>query len=120
MLGNKERRHSRVKDLAAAKSSTRAHSDSSRWTPRRRGGHLQERRLEAHHLPVTIRGHQQGDGRNWLVGNEREDRPGPPERGVRFEDYDLPGMTRRATCTWRLQGRRFKDPDGNILALMNT
>ena len=60
---------------------------------------------------------------NWLVGNgDRKDRPGLQERGVRFEDYDLPGMTRKGHvhAAGDFKAAWFKDPDGNIIALMNT
>ena len=59
---------------------------------------------------------------NWLVGSDIETiARGLAERGVRFEHYDLPGLTRQGdlhimgtfkTC-W------FRDPDGNIISLMN-
>ena len=59
---------------------------------------------------------------NWLVGADIETIvQGLDDRGVRFEHYDLPGLTRQGhlhvvgtfkTC-W------FRDPDGNIISLMN-
>jgi catechol 2,3-dioxygenase-like lactoylglutathione lyase family enzyme len=60
---------------------------------------------------------------NWLVGNEIERIvQGLQERGVRFEDYDLPGMTRKGHVhsAGEFKAAWFKDPDGNIIALMNT
>ena len=59
---------------------------------------------------------------NWLVGKDIEKIvDGLAERGVPFEHYDLPGLTRNGhlhsagdfTTAW------FKDPDGNIISLMN-
>jgi catechol 2,3-dioxygenase-like lactoylglutathione lyase family enzyme len=43
------------------------------------------------------------------------------ERGVRFEHYDLPGMTREGDIHVGGDTRAawFKDPDGNIIALVN-
>lgn len=41
-------------------------------------------------------------------------------RGVRFEEYDLPGMTFRNGIAEGVGGKAawFKDPEGNILALI--
>ena len=67
-------------------------------------------------------GTNQATAVTWTVGNEVE---GMVKRlkaeGVRFEHYDLPGMTRdgdvhiggKMTVAW------FKDPDGNILSIVN-
>jgi catechol 2,3-dioxygenase-like lactoylglutathione lyase family enzyme len=43
------------------------------------------------------------------------------EKGVSFEHYDLPGVTRRGDIhgTGRTRAAWFKDPDGNILALVS-
>jgi len=42
-------------------------------------------------------------------------------RGVRFEHYDMPGMTRDGDLhrCGTMQVAWFKDPDGNILSIMN-
>ena len=59
---------------------------------------------------------------NWLVGNDIERVvQGLVERGVAFEHYDMPGMTRNGHVhiAGDLKVAWFKDPDGNILALMN-
>ncbi|MGH6692931.1 MAG: VOC family protein [Gemmatimonadales bacterium] len=42
-------------------------------------------------------------------------------KGVAFEHYDLPGTTRRGDVhlTGKLKNAWFKDPDGNILALVS-
>ena len=41
-------------------------------------------------------------------------------KGVVFEHYDLPGATRKGDVhhTGRTKAAWFKDPDGNILALV--
>jgi catechol 2,3-dioxygenase-like lactoylglutathione lyase family enzyme len=67
-------------------------------------------------------GTNQATAANWLVGADIETIvQALDERGVRFEHYDLPGLTRQGhlhvvgtfkTC-W------FRDPDGNIISLMN-
>jgi len=59
---------------------------------------------------------------NWLVGQEIEKVVAAlAERGVRFENYDLPGMTRTGPVhsAGDFKAAWFKDPDGNIIALMN-
>jgi catechol 2,3-dioxygenase-like lactoylglutathione lyase family enzyme len=59
---------------------------------------------------------------NWVVGADIEKIvQGLAERGVRFEHYDIPGMTRAGHLhvAGPLKAAWFKDPDGNILALMN-
>jgi catechol 2,3-dioxygenase-like lactoylglutathione lyase family enzyme len=42
-------------------------------------------------------------------------------KGVRFEHYDLPGMTQRGDVhvAGSMKAAWFKDPDGNILALVS-
>ena len=58
----------------------------------------------------------------WMVGDELESIVGALKaKGVVFEHYDLPGTTRQGdvhvagntTVAW------FKDPDGNILSIVN-
>ena len=59
---------------------------------------------------------------NWLVGKDLEKIvAGLAERGVSFEHYDLPGMTREGHVhsAGDFKTAWFKDPDGNIIALMN-
>ena len=47
------------------------------------------------------------------------------EKGVKFEEYDMPGMkTKNGVATWDNEGKSmkaawFKDPDGNIFAVVN-
>jgi hypothetical protein len=42
-------------------------------------------------------------------------------KGVTFEHYDMPGMTRKGDVhvAGKHKAAWFKDPDGNILALVN-
>jgi catechol 2,3-dioxygenase-like lactoylglutathione lyase family enzyme len=59
---------------------------------------------------------------NWLVGKDIERIvAGLAERGVPFEHYDLPGLTRQGHVhgAGDFKTAWFKDPDGNIIALMN-
>jgi catechol 2,3-dioxygenase-like lactoylglutathione lyase family enzyme len=60
---------------------------------------------------------------NWIVGEDIEKIvAGLQERGVTFEDYEMPGMTRKnhVHIAGDLKAAWFKDPDGNIIALMNS
>jgi catechol 2,3-dioxygenase-like lactoylglutathione lyase family enzyme len=58
---------------------------------------------------------------NWMLGKEIEKVvQGLKERGVQFEHYDLPGLTQKGDvhAFGEFKTAWFKDPDGNILALM--
>ena len=58
---------------------------------------------------------------NWMLGKDIEKVvQGLGERGVKFEHYDLPGLTRKGDvhAFGDFKTAWFKDPDGNILALM--
>jgi catechol 2,3-dioxygenase-like lactoylglutathione lyase family enzyme len=58
---------------------------------------------------------------NWSLGKDI-DRvvQGLRERGVKFEHYDLPGLSQKGDvhAFGEFKAAWFKDPDGNILALM--
>ena len=59
---------------------------------------------------------------NWIVGKDLEGEvQALRERGVRFEHYDLPGLTRQGDIhvAGHMKVAWFKDPDGNILSLVN-
>jgi catechol 2,3-dioxygenase-like lactoylglutathione lyase family enzyme len=67
-------------------------------------------------------GTNQATAINWVVGDSVDKlAQGLKERGVTFEHYDLPGMTRDGDVhvAGELRVAWFKDPDGNILCLMN-
>ena len=60
---------------------------------------------------------------NWLVGKDIEKIvQGIKERGVVFEHYDIPGMTRTGDihAIGDFKTAWFKDPDGNILCVMSS
>ena len=59
---------------------------------------------------------------NWTVGNDIERIvQGLKERGVVFEHYDMPGLTQKGDVHsfGEFKSAWFKDPDGNIVALMS-
>jgi catechol 2,3-dioxygenase-like lactoylglutathione lyase family enzyme len=59
---------------------------------------------------------------NWRVGREIDAIvSGLAAKGVAFEHYDLPGLTQKGDVHTfgDLKTAWFKDPDGNIIALMN-
>ena len=59
---------------------------------------------------------------NWMVGAEIENIvQGLKDRGVKFERYDLPGLTQKGDvhAFGDFKSAWFKDPDGNIHAVMN-
>jgi len=53
----------------------------------------------------------------WTVDNVEEEAKALKNRGVVFEHYDMPGMTRHGDVHvgGRMKVAWFKDPDGNIL-----
>jgi catechol 2,3-dioxygenase-like lactoylglutathione lyase family enzyme len=67
-------------------------------------------------------GTNQATAANFLVGDDIERIVnGLADRGVVFEHYDLPGLSRKGDLHVEgdLKVAWFKDPDGNILSLMN-
>jgi catechol 2,3-dioxygenase-like lactoylglutathione lyase family enzyme len=58
---------------------------------------------------------------NWALGQDIDKVvQGLREKGVEFEHYDFPGMTQKGDvhAFGEFKAAWFKDPDGNILALM--
>lgn len=58
---------------------------------------------------------------NWALGKDIDKvAQALRERGVKFEHYDLPGLTQKGDvhAFGEFKAAWFKDPDGNILALM--
>ena len=59
---------------------------------------------------------------NWRVGDELEPIVAALRaKGVTFEHYDLPGLTQKGDvhAFGEFKSAWFKDPDGNIISLMN-
>jgi catechol 2,3-dioxygenase-like lactoylglutathione lyase family enzyme len=59
----------------------------------------------------------------WVVGNQLEELvQALKDEGIRFEHYDLPGTTREGDIHGAGNTRVawFKDPDGNIISLVNS
>jgi catechol 2,3-dioxygenase-like lactoylglutathione lyase family enzyme len=57
----------------------------------------------------------------WAVENLEEMVRELKAKGIRFEHYDLPGTTRQGDVhgSGKTKAAWFKDPDGNILALVS-
>ena len=57
----------------------------------------------------------------WAVDNVEKVVESLKAKGVKFEHYDMPGITRQGDV--HIAGKRknawFKDPDGNILSVVN-
>ena len=67
-------------------------------------------------------GTNQATGVTWIVGDDLEDQvEALRERGVRFEHYDMPETTRQGDIhqSGEIRMAWFKDPDGNIISLVN-
>jgi catechol 2,3-dioxygenase-like lactoylglutathione lyase family enzyme len=68
-------------------------------------------------------GTNQATSVTWMVGNEVEELVrGLKAKGVAFERYDLPDTTRKGDVhvTGDQQAAWFKDPDGNIHAIVGS
>jgi len=69
-----------------------------------------------------LAGTNQATAASWSVGADFDGiAEGLKEKGVTFEHYDLPGTTRDGDVhvIGELRAVWFKDPDGNILNLVN-
>jgi catechol 2,3-dioxygenase-like lactoylglutathione lyase family enzyme len=66
-------------------------------------------------------GTNQATAVTWVVGDVDGIVQALKARGVPFEQYDLPGMTRQGDVhvAGDMRAAWFKDPDGNILALVS-
>jgi catechol 2,3-dioxygenase-like lactoylglutathione lyase family enzyme len=67
-------------------------------------------------------GTNQATSATWSVGDEFDSvMRALKAKGVVFEHYDLPGLTRQgdAHVAGTFKGAWFKDPDGNILHILN-
>lgn len=58
---------------------------------------------------------------NWTVDDVEKIAQALGAKGVKFEHYDLPGLTRKGDVHFagNFKTAWFKDPSGNILALMS-
>lgn len=66
-------------------------------------------------------GTNQATSATWVVSDAEPIVAALREKGVRFEHYDLPGLTRQGDLhvAGSFKGAWFKDPDGNILHLLS-
>jgi catechol-2,3-dioxygenase len=57
----------------------------------------------------------------WAVDNVEDEVKALKSKGVAFEHYDMPGMTREGDVHvgGHVKAAWFKDPDGNILGVMS-
>ena len=57
----------------------------------------------------------------WAVDNVEKVVESLRSKGVKFEHYDMPGMTRQGDIhiAGKLKNAWFKDPDGNILSVVS-
>jgi catechol 2,3-dioxygenase-like lactoylglutathione lyase family enzyme len=58
----------------------------------------------------------------WVIGRDIEGVvKALKDKGITFEHYDMPGMTRQGDLhvAGKMKAAWFKDPDGNILALVS-
>jgi catechol 2,3-dioxygenase-like lactoylglutathione lyase family enzyme len=72
--------------------------------------------------PSTFAGTNRATSATWEVDSIESAVQELKDKGVSFEHYDLPGVTRSGDIheTGRSRAAWFKDPDGNILALVGS
>ena len=65
-------------------------------------------------------GTNQATAATWEVGDIEQEVQSLKEKGIQFERYDLPGTTRQGDLhsSGKTRAAWFKDPDGNILAIV--
>ena len=65
-------------------------------------------------------GTNQATAVSWEVGDVEREVQALKDKGVAFEHYDMPGTTRRGDVhlTGKTKAAWFKDPDGNIHAIV--
>jgi catechol 2,3-dioxygenase-like lactoylglutathione lyase family enzyme len=70
--------------------------------------------------PSTFAGTNKATAATWEVQDVEAEVVALKGRGVHFEHYDMPGITRKGDVhlTGRTKAAWFKDPDGNILAIV--
>jgi catechol 2,3-dioxygenase-like lactoylglutathione lyase family enzyme len=66
-------------------------------------------------------GTNQATALNWRVGEIDKEVAALREKGVSFEHYEMPGATLQGDVhvMGKMKSAWFKDPDGNIIALMS-
>jgi catechol 2,3-dioxygenase-like lactoylglutathione lyase family enzyme len=112
-----------VKDLAVAKKFY--HGTLGLKLEQEQGAEAHTYRSGASRLIVyrsQFAGTNKATALNFMVGAEIENIvKGLRERGVTFEHYDLPEMKREGDIhvAGPMKAAWFKDPDGNILCVMN-
>jgi len=67
-------------------------------------------------------GTNQATAVTWAVADVHAEVASLKAKGITFEHYDMPGVTRRddVHLTGSSKAAWFKDPDGNIIALVGT
>jgi catechol 2,3-dioxygenase-like lactoylglutathione lyase family enzyme len=70
--------------------------------------------------PSKFAGTNKATSATWEVADVDAEVVALKGRGVAFEHYDMPGVTRKGDVhlTGRSKAAWFKDPDGNILAIV--
>ena len=113
-----------VKDLKAAKKfyegTLGLKADSTR------GGEPEVLNYKSGNSPVLVyrsqfAGTNKATAVTWSVRDTEETVKELKGKGVTFEHYDMPGMTRKGDVhiAGKIKAAWFKDPDGNVLALVS-
>ena len=119
MLGNKKAvANVAVKDLGVA---TKFYKDTLGLTPVHEEGHevvvFRSGTSEINVYRSAYAGTNKATAVTWNVDNVKEEVADLKSKGIVFEHYDMPGMTREGDIhiAGDMKVAWFKDPDGNIL-----
>ena len=71
--------------------------------------------------PSQFAGTNKATAATWIVRDAEAEVAALRSKGVKFEHYDLPGLTRKGDLhvAGSFKGAWFKDPDGNIFHILS-
>ena len=86
----------------------------------RRGDRVPEREHDDERLPSEYAGTNKATAVTWAVDDVEDTVRELKSKGIRFEHYDLPELTRQGDfyVSGEFRTAWFKDPDGNILSIV--
>ena len=106
--------------VSTARGSLRAGARVDEDHGERGSARLQDRKIHAVRLPFAYAGTNKATAVTWVADEVEDIVTTLKGRGVNFEHYDLPNMTRQGDLhvAGTMKAAWFKDPDGNIFSLV--
>lgn len=110
-----------VKDLAAAKQFYNGTLGLKQVDENPGGVMYQSGSTKLFVYPSEFAGTNQANAASWEVDDIEDTVKELEDKGITFEQYDMPGVTREGAIhvMGDMKAAWFKDPDGNILCLGN-